>query len=236
MKTTRVLICCTFTGAALLFSGCTPQEGPDKTLGGAVLGAAWGAGSGAVIGNQVGIDRPGEGAAVGAGFGLLAGAANGLMYDAVEDTQLQHEKQLEAVRLQNMANARQLATLQDRLDQAASSNVAGDIYQVFFDEDAASLRAGALANLEVIAEAVKANPAARVINVAGNSDDTGKPEYNKRLSEARARAVAAYLASRGISMDQIRVRSYGAKRPIASNATPVGRQLNRRVDVYISGS
>lgn len=213
----------------------SPKPGPDKTLGGAVLGAAWGAGSGAVIGNQLFEPaRTGEGMAIGAGFGAVAGAASGLTYDVVEDTQIEHERQLSSIRIQNMANSRELALLQAKLDQAVESDIAGGVYQVFFDDDATSMRSGAVANLEVIAESIKTSPRAHVINVVGHTDDSGDPKYNARLAEARARAVAAYLAARGISVDKIQVRSFGAERPIASNVTPVGRQLNRRVDVYIS--
>ena len=217
--------------------GCSnPQPGPDKTIAGTVLGAGWGAGTGAVIGHQVRHTQNGAGlgAGIGAGFGAVAGAMSGGAYDLTESTQIRLENQLASLKIQNMANAKQLDTLQDQLDYAATSEVAGGVYQVFFDVDATSLRAGSVANLEVIAESIKRSAHAYAIHVVGHTDDTGDPKYNDRLSEARARAVSAYLGSRGISMDQIHVTNHGAKRPIASNVTDVGRQLNRRVDVYIS--
>ena len=66
--------------AVLFISGCSnPQPGPDKTAAGAVLGAGWGAGAGAVIGNQV--NYGGEGAAIGAGFGFVQGGLEGAGYD-----------------------------------------------------------------------------------------------------------------------------------------------------------
>ena len=105
---------------------------------------------------------------------------------------------------------------------------------MFFDTDATNLKAGAVANLEVVAEGIKANPSTYVVNVVGHSDDSGTPSYNERLAEARARTVSAYLGERGVSMDRIVVKNFGATRPIASNSTPEGRQLNRRVDIYIS--
>jgi outer membrane protein OmpA-like peptidoglycan-associated protein len=123
--------------------------------------------------------------------------------------------------------------MQDRLDRAAASGSAG-LYQVFFDADETSLKPGAVANLEIIADSLRGDPHAALINVVGHSDDSGKPEYSERVSEARARSVAAYLVARGLSQDQIVVKSFGSKRPIATNSTPAGRQLNRRVDIYIS--
>jgi outer membrane protein OmpA-like peptidoglycan-associated protein len=209
-----------------------PQPGPDKTLAGAVLGAGWGAGAGAVVGNQ--ISREGEGVAVGAGFGAVQGALSGINYDLEESTQLKQEHELASLKIQNMANTRELSNLQGTLDNAVTSRGSGMIYQTYFDPDATNLRSGAVANLEQIAESLKADPHALMINVDGHADDAGSPEYNQRLSEARARTVSAYLAVRGISSGHIRVQSFGSTRPVASNATPVGRQLNRRVDVYVA--
>ena len=229
----KLLIVGTITCFFLFYlNGChNPQPGPDKTVAGAVLGAGWGAGSGAVIGHQ--LDYTGQGAAVGAGFGAVAGAISGAGYDLTESTQLHQEKQLASLRVQNQANSQALARLQDRLDRAIAADMNGGIYQVFFDPDATNLRAGAVANLEIIAETIKQSTHAYVVNVVGHADDAGTPEYNDRLAEARARTVSAYLSERGISLGQIKVGSFGSKRPLATNTTDTGRQLNRRVDVYL---
>jgi len=208
-----------------------PQPGPDKTIAGAVLGAGWGAGAGAVIGNQVG--HTGEGAGIGAGFGAVEGMITGAGYDLAESTQIKQENQLASLKIQNMANGRQLQKLQAKLDHAITTSINGGVYQVFFDADATSLRSGAIANLEIIANTLSSSPHAYAVNITGHTDDSGSPKYNERLAQARARSVSAYLAARGISMDQMKITSYGSKRPIASNGTPVGRQLNRRVDIYI---
>ena len=226
----RLSIATLFT--ALMFVGCSnPQPGPDKTAAGIVLGAGWGAGAGAVVGNQVG--NPGQGVAVGAGIGALSGAMTGAGYDIVEESQVRQEEELASLKIQNLANRRELAQIQDTLGRDESVAAGHSFYQVFFDDDATNLKAGSVANLEAFTEAVKSDPHARMIRVTGHTDDTGNPEYNQRLAEARAREVSAYLMSRGISSDQIQVSSYGAQRPIASNSTPVGRQLNRRVDVFV---
>lgn len=217
----------------LFLAACSnPQPGPDKTIAGAVLGAGWGAGAGAVVGNQIG--NKGPGAAVGAGFGAVNGMLVGAGYDLNESTQIREEEELASLRVQNAVNQRSLQQLQTRLDRAVTTDVSGGVYQVFFDTDATNLKSGAVANLEIIADSIKTSPAAFVINIAGHSDDSGNPEYNDRLAEARARTVSAYLGQRGISMDQMIVKNFGAQRPIATNATPEGRQLNRRVDIFIS--
>lgn len=215
-----------------LVAGCHNNPYPDKTLGGAVLGAGWGAGTGAVIGNQV--SNAGEGAAVGAGFGLVSGAMAGLGYDVMENDLIEREQELTALRVQNDANGRALAQMQAHFDREAAIGATPAVYQVFFEADETGLKAGAIANLEVIAEAIRRDPRSNRVHVVGHSDDTGDSSYNERLAQSRARSVTAYLAGRGISMDQIILHSYGSKRPIASNATAEGRQLNRRVDLYVA--
>ncbi len=220
---------------SLLLTSCSnPQSGPDKSLAGAVLGAGWGAGAGAVVGNQLAGSPTGDGAAVGAGFGAVSGLMIGAGYDLQESALLKNENELASLRIQNAVNAKQLEQLQARLDRSPTADLGVGVYQVFFDTDATSLKAGAVSNLEVIAEAIKANPSNASVTVSGHSDDSGKPEYNERLAEARARTVSAYLGARGISMDKIVVKNFGATHPIASNSTPEGRQLNRRVDIYLT--
>lgn len=209
-----------------------PQPGPDKTAAGGILGAGLGGGMGAVLGHQLGYT--GEGLVIGAGFGLLQGALIGAGYDSVEATQIKHERELAELRSVNMSTRAQLAQIQYDLDRAVDTDLSGGVYQVYFDSDVTSMNAGATANLEIIADTIRKSPRAYTVHVVGHTDDSGNKQYNERLAEARARSVSAYLAGTGISSDQIRVESHGSTRPLASNATPEGRQLNRRVDVYIS--
>jgi outer membrane protein OmpA-like peptidoglycan-associated protein len=217
---------------AFFMLGCSnPQPGPDKTAAGMVLGAGWGAGSGVIIGHQ--LDVPGEGAAIGAGFGAVHGAITGAGYDMAEGAILKEKRELASLKVQNLANTRELAQIQAKLDDAAVGDVGGGVYQVFFDLDATSLKAGSVANVQTIADSLKRSPAAYKINVVGHADDSGNPEYNERLAESRARTVSTLLGSHGVSMDQIAVSSFGSKRPLVTNTTAEGRQLNRRVDIFI---
>lgn len=229
----RSLIISGFFAVTVLLAACsTPQPGPDKTIAGAVLGAGWGAGAGAVVGHQV--SYAGEGVAVGAGFGLVGGALTGAGFDRIEETQVEQEEMLASLKLQNLANQRELEFIQGKLDRALASDLAGSFFQVFFDPDATNLRSGAVAQLEVIAQTLKSSPALGKVNIVGHSDDEGTPDYNSRLSESRARTVSSYLATQGIPLDQIVVKSFGSQRPVASNTSEAGRQLNRRVDVFVT--
>jgi outer membrane protein OmpA-like peptidoglycan-associated protein len=72
------------------------------------------------------------------------------------------------------------------------------------------------------------------IALMGYTDNIGKEEDNQRLSEARAKAVANYLASKGIKMNRIEYKGNGSALPIASNETEQGRTANRRVTFKIS--
>ncbi|MEN9846821.1 MAG: hypothetical protein RIS36_1968 [Pseudomonadota bacterium] len=228
----RILSAVLITSTTHLATGCAPVSGPDKSAAGLVLGAGWGAGAGAVIGNQVATS--GEGIPVGAGFGAIAGLLHGMGYDLEEGHQLQLQRQLASLNVQAVANQRYLEQLQRNFDNMRRPNPVGGVYQVFFDEDQTNIRPGTISNLEALAESIKASGAFREVHVAGHTDDTGNTKYNETLADARAKSVGTYLASMGIPMVQVQMKGYGATKPIATNSTAAGRQLNRRVDVYMT--
>lgn len=71
------------------------------------------------------------------------------------------------------------------------------------------------------------------LEIAGYTDNTGATADNLMLSRLRAQNVANYLISKGVSGDRIIVNGYGEERPKASNDTPEGQALNRRVEFNI---
>ena len=71
------------------------------------------------------------------------------------------------------------------------------------------------------------------VRLAGHTDNIGKPEDNKKLSEARAHAVRRQLIEYGCSPEQIKAFGYGDLKPVAPNDTEEGRALNRRVEITI---
>jgi outer membrane protein OmpA-like peptidoglycan-associated protein len=73
------------------------------------------------------------------------------------------------------------------------------------------------------------------IEVGGYTDDWGNPDYNKTLSQRRADAVVEYLVKEGVDSPKLKAVGYGQERPIATNRTPAGRRLNRRVEFRIAG-
>ncbi|MBW1694067.1 MAG: OmpA family protein [Deltaproteobacteria bacterium] len=71
--------------------------------------------------------------------------------------------------------------------------------------------------------------------IEGHTDSTGSDEVNEHLSQQRAEAVRQYfVANRTLPDENIIAVGYGSKRPLASNASPEGRAINRRIDVIIS--
>ncbi|PYF75653.1 OmpA family protein [Pedobacter nutrimenti] len=67
----------------------------------------------------------------------------------------------------------------------------------------------------------------------GNSSAEGTVEHNMSLSVDRANAVKSYLVNAGISASRLSIKGFGATRPLTSNDTEAGRQLNRRVEVKV---
>lgn len=71
------------------------------------------------------------------------------------------------------------------------------------------------------------------VTVEGHTDSEGDPAANQALSEARARAVVDRLVASGIAAERLTAIGYGETRPIADDATPEGRQRNRRIDFRV---
>ncbi len=104
--------------------------------------------------------------------------------------------------------------------------------EVFFDFDSHNLKESSKTSLEKVSEILKTRYKDREIVVEGFTDSIGENEYNKKLSERRARSVASFMKGK-ISNDKLSYRGLGEEKPIADNSTEDGRQKNRRVDIII---
>jgi OOP family OmpA-OmpF porin len=105
-------------------------------------------------------------------------------------------------------------------------------YLVFFDFDRADLTDRARQIIAEAAQAVNSTGTTR-IEVAGHADRSGTPQYNQRLSQRRAEAVAAELSRRGISRNQMSVQAFGESRPLVPTADGVREPQNRRVEIVL---
>lgn len=104
---------------------------------------------------------------------------------------------------------------------------------VLFDTNKAELKSGSTNSLKKLADFLKQYPQ-RKVQIEGYTDSTGSAEHNQELSDRRANAVRAALLDMGISSDRISTHGYGEESPVASNNTPAGRQMNRRVEIILS--
>lgn len=103
---------------------------------------------------------------------------------------------------------------------------------VNFDSDSARLRPESTPVLDKAAETLKRYPHISV-EVAGHTDSTHTDTHNQKLSEERAKSVCDYFIQKGIEAQRLRARGYGEAQPAAENATPAGRETNRRVEILI---
>ena len=98
----------------------------------------------------------------------------------------------------------------------------------------AELLAPAREKLAKVAGILLAYPGLK-IQVEGHTDNTGNSAFNQDLSERRAENVRDYLHLQGIPPHTTSSVGLGDCKPLTSNATPAGRQKNRRVELIVSG-
>lgn len=103
---------------------------------------------------------------------------------------------------------------------------------VFYESGSASLQEDSFDELRVLKDFLVKNPSIKV-EIAGHTDNIGQFSTNLSLSEARAYGIYKTLVKWGIPENRMRYKGYGETKPIASNATPEGRQMNRRTEFEI---
>lgn len=198
----------------LLLSACTNPDDPNRR---AKTGAAIGAVAGAVIGHQIDHDA---GRYVGAVVGGLAGAGVGNYMDNQQrefEQELSREQEAHELEIERMAD--------DSLKLTLDSEVS-------FDFDRAEIKPAFRNSLDKLAGVIiKYNRT--VVHVVGHTDSVGSGSYNQILSERRAGSVAAYLADRGVSWSRLHTEGRGETEPRAANDSEAGRQLNRRVEIFV---
>lgn len=100
---------------------------------------------------------------------------------------------------------------------------------IYFDYDKAEIRSENIAFLKKIIRVVDGHSDLR-IKVTGHTDGDGSDAYNEDLSKKRAQALIDFFIANGLSRDRIVLDFKGEKQPVDNNATPEGKQRNRRVD------
>jgi len=207
-KASVLLLATIFVAACATTNPDDPNANAKK---GAGAGAAAGAILGAIVGNQVGGSR--TGAVVGAVLRAAVGASMG------------HDMDKQQKELQQIPGVEVTRPSQNEI----ALNLTNDI---LFDFSSANLRPESRDTLRELADNFSKYPNEE-ITVEGHTDAIGTPERNQLLSEARAANVRGYLIDNGVPPARISAIGFGDTRPKASNETPEGRQLNRRVEIHI---
>jgi outer membrane protein OmpA-like peptidoglycan-associated protein len=188
----------------------TGEEEVNKTSKGAGIGALAGIATAILVGGSR------KTLLLGAGIGALAGGGVGYYMD----------KQADKLRLQLQSTGVSVTRNGDNIIlnmpgnvtfATSSSNISADFYKVL---DSVAL---------VLNEYDKT-----YVDIIGHTDSTGELQYNQTLSEARASSVARYLESQKVVSQRVITRGVGPAQPIASNDTPDGRSLNRRVEIVLT--
>jgi OOP family OmpA-OmpF porin len=104
---------------------------------------------------------------------------------------------------------------------------------IFYATNESELLPESFTELDKLADYLNDNPNT-AIEISGHTDNSGSEVQNKKLSEARAKAISEYLASKGINKSRMRHMGYGSTKPLTTNSTEEGRQLNRRVEFLIN--
>jgi outer membrane protein OmpA-like peptidoglycan-associated protein len=208
------------TMLAINLAGCytyDPYTG-EKKVSDTTKGAGIGAAAGAVVGLLTGGDAAAhrKNALIAAGVGALAGGAIGNYMDR-QEASLRHDLAGTGVSVTRMGDNITLNMPGNITFKTNSAEVDPSFYKV-------------LNAVDVILKKYDKT----VVEVAGHTDNTGSAEYNQKLSERRANAVAQYLEAQGLASNRVVTVGAGESKPVADNSTPEGRQANRRVELTLT--
>lgn len=207
---------------SMSLTGCSSTGSADgkRPMTNTEMGALIGAAGGAVVGAVAYKKNRTKGAIVGAVGGGLAGGAVGAYMDS-------QKKDLE----KNLA--KEISAGQARVEKLSDDVVRITMTNATaFDVNSTQIKPGFNSTMDKVADVV-IRYGKTTLTVVGHTDNTGKPDYNQKLSEGRALSVARYLESRNVNPVRLATSGKGEMEPIASNASESGRQANRRVEIYV---
>lgn len=216
MKKILTLSCAAFVLTACATTTEDGQTDRNNTATGAIIGAV----TGALIGGQLDDDgNRDRGILVGAAAGAAAGAGIGAVMDRQEDDFR------EALREEQRQSEIEIERVRDDLLKLTFDS------EVTFDVNSSSIKPSFQQSLGKVANVIsKYESGAEIV---GHTDSTGSEAYNQRLSEQRAFSVQGYLSQQGTPSYQLSSRGLGETQPRATNETEAGRQLNRRVEIFV---
>ena len=210
MKSNTIIACALSTGLRV---GCSADDPLMRTKGGAGLGAV----TGAVIGAMAGDTKT---ALIGAAVGAVAGGVVGNYMDTQQqdfEREMADERQRNDIEIERLKDD----TLKLSLDS-----------EISFDVGRAQIKPAFRSTLEKLSTLMLKYDRT-VVHVVGHTDSDGSEAFNFDLSQRRAEAVGNYLISAGVPQQRVRTEGRGESEPRETNATAAGKQLNRRVEIYV---
>jgi outer membrane protein OmpA-like peptidoglycan-associated protein len=135
-------------------------------------------------------------------------------------------------------------TAQDALDRAIAAGLLAEgkfLYETVLSDDKvrfafnqSTISPDGMAALDQFVSELRARDENVFIEIQGHTDSVGDDAFNMILGERRAQEVRRYLSQTGgLALHRMSVISYGKTAPIADNATPEGRAMNRRVTLVV---
>lgn len=193
------------------WAGCATNTGK---------GAAIGAGGGGLLGAGIGaLAGGGKGALIGGAVGAGVGAGAGALIGNYMDKQEAELKKMKAANVERKG---------DQLVVRFKS-------EILFDSSKADLKPASQSDLAEFANVLKQYPDTNLV-IQGHTDNKGKKANNEKLSRKRAESVLAALSANGVAASRMTAQGFADTYPVADNATPEGRQKNRRVEVQIAAN
>jgi chemotaxis protein MotB len=172
--------------------------------------------------------------------GCAVGFYKGRPSDKAKIEELQDElsRLKEAKSLLESRLRREIDSDQVTLNMEERGLVITFVAEVLFDSGKAKIKPEGKKMLDKVARVIREEDIDNDIGVEGHTDNEPIKysgwKSNWELSTARATSVLHYLVDDGgLTPERLSATGYGEYRPIASNATPEGRQKNRRVEIII---
>lgn len=220
MKLLRTSILIATIAASGISACATDQYGRKRPLTDTQRGVIIGAATGAVIGGLAKKSNRSKGALIGAVGGGIAGAAVGAYMDK------QKQDLEKALAPERTSGAIQVEEMQGDILRVTMTE------QTAFEFDSARIKPGFNSTMDKISNVVNRYGKTH-LTIVGHTDNVGTEQYNQGLSQRRAQAVAQYFGNQGVIQERLAPEGKGEVAPRSSNATPEGRRLNRRVEIYI---
>lgn len=148
------------------------------------------------------------------------------------ETRVLTEQKQAALEAHNKSLEQQVQELKDLQAKKTERGLMLTLGDVWFEVGKAGLTSGAQYHLIRLVTILQQNSEINVL-IEGYTDSVGSDDVNNQLSTQRAQAVANFLIGNGVSASRITSVGYGKRYPVASNDDPVGRQMNRRVELLL---